>query len=303
MGNNFFFFFGILAFIFILWVMTGGPDKPISFTGPYLTPITGPGQRSEAYTLGKGSSTSDKSSGANLSDLEAQIGDLSSFGEPSEYRGLVTFSRNPSGPRSTNEKEEYVSVSVSLRADDPITITGWRLESSATGVFAVIPGGVSVPRSGAVNPVSSVALSPGETAVITSGRSPIGASFKENLCTGYLTEFQSFVPELELSCPSGQQEFRAHYPDQDDTDCLSYLWRVPRCSVVRDAPSELSNQCEDFLETLNYNSCVDRYKGESDFGGDTWRIFIGSNRELWRAEHETIRLIDASGKTVDVLAY
>jgi len=305
MSGNAFLFFGILIFIFILWVMTGGPAKPISFSGPYLHPIDGPGETAEPYSLGRGWSPlgSGSSSGVGLSTLEEQIDDLSSFGEPSEYRGLVTLNRNPSGPRNTSANKEYVSIDVSRRAGDPIVLTGWRLESAASKIGAVIPGGVEIPRSGSVNPSIAITLAPGESAVITSGRSPIGTSFRESLCTGYLGEFQSFSPELSQMCPSPQQEFKHRYADQGDSECSSYTWQLPRCSVISDAPSELSNECEDFLDELNYNSCVAEYRDVEGFAQDTWRIFIGASKELWRESHETIRLIDASGKTVDVLAY
>lgn len=306
MSGNGMLFLGVLIFIFIFWVVTGGPDKPISFSGPYLHPIDGPGQTAEPYSLGRGNNITSGitgSIGGGLSDLEKQIDDISSFGEASPYRGVVSIGRNPSGPRSTDPKEEYISVSVSRRAANTINVTGWKLESSSSEVVAVIPSGVEVPRSGSVNTVSPVVLSPGQTMVVTSGRSPIGTSFRENICTGYLGEFQSFTPDLDMSCPTASQEFSRRYNDADDDECRSFLWRVPQCSVVSEAPSELSNACENFLESLNYNSCVAEYRDDADFAGDTWRVFIGSNRELWRENHETIRLVDSEGKTVDVFAY
>lgn len=300
MSSNAVFFLGVLIFIFVLWVITGGPAKPFSFAGPYLKPIHGPGQVAEPYDLRAGTSTSSNGSSGSFFDLEAQIQDLSSYGEASEYRGKVAFSRNPSGPRGTSAKEEYVSISVSSRVKDPITFTGWKLESSASKVSVVIPAGVEVPRSGSVNQLGPIMASGGDTLIVTSGRSPVGASFRENLCTGYLSEFQDFAPELAQECPSAQYEVRERGGGQE---CVDYAFTVPRCSVVPKVPQELSNQCEDILGDLNYNSCAARHLSGPDFFGDTWRVFLGSSKELWRENHETIRLIDAEGKTVDVLAY
>ncbi len=301
MSSNAVFFFGVLVFIFVLWAITGGPSKPFSFAGPYLKPISGPGQVAEPYDLkrGSGSSTGSGASGSFF-DLEAQIDDLSSFGEASTYRGLVSISRNPSGPRNTDAKQEYLSLSVSRRASDPITFSGWKLESAATEVAVTIPQGVEVPHSGKVNSLSNITLNPGDTAIITSGRSPIGVSFRENLCTGYLSEFQDFSPDLDQDCPSAQSEIRAAGGDEE---CIDFSYTVPRCSVVSRAPSSLSNSCENLLGDLNYNSCAARHVDEPSFIGGTWRVFLGNSQELWRENHETIRLLDAEGKTVDVLAY
>jgi hypothetical protein len=43
------FFLVLLGFLFILWVYTGGSSKPISYSGLYITPITGLGQTQVGY--------------------------------------------------------------------------------------------------------------------------------------------------------------------------------------------------------------------------------------------------------------
>lgn len=298
------FIIGVFVFIFIFWVLSDGPSKPISFAGPYLHPITGPGQTAKPYGISNGSGISlGGSTGGDLSGLEDQIDDLSSLGEVSEYRGIVSLSRNPSGPRGTDPKTEYVGIAVSSRAKNPVSITGWRLESSATKVTATIPSGVEVPRSGSVHTVASIVVLPGEVAIVASGRSPIGASFHENMCTGYLGEFQEFAPELDTMCPTGAQEYQARFNANPDSACRSYFSDVAQCSTVSRVPSTLSDECKEAAGGLNYNACVDRWRGATGFSGGTWRVFLGKDAELWRDTHETIRLLDSAGKTVDVLAY
>ena len=298
------FIVGIFVFIFIFWVISGGPSKPISFAGPYLHPITGPGQTAKPYGISNGSGISiGGSAGGNLSSLEEQIDDLSSLGELSEYRGLVALSRNPSGPRSSDPQTEHVGIALAERAKNPVSITGWRLESSATKVTATIPSGVEVPRSGSVHTVASIVLLPGEVAIITSGRSPIGASFHENICSGYLGEFQEFAPALDKKCPTGVQEYQARFNASPDSACRTYLSDVDQCSAVSRVPSSLSDECKEAATGLNYNACVDRWRGAPGFSDGMWRVFLGKDTELWRDAHETIRLLDGSGKTVDVLAY
>lgn len=296
------FFFGILLFIFVAWVATGGPEKPISFSGPYLRPVAGPGETAEPYSLNRAADEYRRGEGGSgLGALQEQLSNLGSLGEASPYRGLVSMVRSTSGVRATDPKKEYLTLQVSARAQKAITITGWQLVS-ARGVSMRIPSGTEVARSGSVNQTAPIALAPGSKAIVTSGRSPVGVSFRENLCTGYLGEFQTFLPALPKACPSASEELAR--ADLDERSCSDYARRIPRCSVVSDPPSDLSRSCEDFLEdTLTYNACVAEHRDDAGFAGATWRVFLGSGKELWRADHETIRLLDETGKTVDVLAY
>jgi hypothetical protein len=45
------------------------------------------------------------------------------------------------------------------------------------------------------------------------------------------------------------------------------------------------------------------YQYRTDFRKNTWRLFLGVNELLWNNQHDVIRLLDASGRTVDVLVY
>ena len=49
MRTDLWLYFGIIIFFFILWVYSGGPAHPISFAGPYITPITDVGVSSTGY--------------------------------------------------------------------------------------------------------------------------------------------------------------------------------------------------------------------------------------------------------------
>lgn len=40
-----------LVMIYIAWIVTGGPSRPISKTGPYITPITRSGEESQGYRV------------------------------------------------------------------------------------------------------------------------------------------------------------------------------------------------------------------------------------------------------------
>lgn len=40
-----------LLMIYVAWVVTGGPTRPISTAGPYITPVTRPGEESQGYRV------------------------------------------------------------------------------------------------------------------------------------------------------------------------------------------------------------------------------------------------------------
>ncbi len=303
------FFLGILAFIFLIWLATGGPSRPISFAGPYLTPITTVGDRSEAYgdhITGDSIKSSLFDSTNDLKDLEEQLKDARVFGEVSPYRGQVTLSRSSSGARATNSRDEYIAIQHTGRTDEDIYISGWQVVSVATGNRAIIPLGTKTIRTGQLNQTAAIALSSGDDAILTSGRSPTGLSFKENMCTGYLEQNQTFEPGLSNSCPAPDEEFETYYANAlSDDACYEYITdELDQCVAQSNPPRRLSSGCRSFVEDrLSYNGCVNTHQYESDFSEDTWRIYLGSSKELWKQERESIKLLDAQGKTVDLITY
>lgn len=306
MKGDSFAFFAILIVIFLVWAATGGPSRPISFAGPFLTPVQNVGGRSDAY----GSTDTDRytlfgdlrSAERKLESLTKELRSVEAFGEPSVHRGSVRLSRARAS--ENRARDEYVTISVSGSA--PVSITGWKLVSSATGAYGVIGSGVEVVRTGQLNSTSAIVLNPGDEAHIFSGRSPIGLSFRENVCSGYLEEDEDFVPSLKKACPLPRDEFERFYPNAlGEDDCYNFIrTEVDRCVTVEKVPNDLSYACRNFIkEKLTYNGCVSLHQNDSRFKEDTWRVYLGSTRELWKESRESIKLLDASGKTVDLITY
>jgi hypothetical protein len=154
--------------------------------------------------------------------------------------------------------------------------------------------------------VQDIVLLPGNSAYVISGRSPIGASFEENKCIGYFGNYQTFYPSLPLTCPAPSQELMAYSGDTyiRDNSCIQYVNSVSRCAAVLTPPSTLSGSCQSFLvKYLNYNGCVAAHQSDSDFNGTVWHIYLGRTTPLWRSSNEVVKLLDASGKTVDAFSY
>ncbi|MES2931745.1 MAG: hypothetical protein V4682_03560 [Patescibacteria group bacterium] len=302
------FFLGVLAFFFILWFATGGPTKPISFAGPYITPITDIDSVQQGYG---DTPTVDFRSGSVWSNLMSGSfsggANLGGVSNPSPYRGQVRVS-GTGGTGSEDPEREYVTLRVS--GTDSIDITGWRLVSGASGRGARIPEGAALPRSGRVNDTGRIVLNPGDEAIVVTGEAPTGVSFKENKCTGYFMSRQEFYPSLSNQCPSPYQEFEKHYSGNElrDDKCYTLMRSSTSCRTPSD--SGVSNACTALIDDyLTYNGCVEHHKTDSDFAGDTWRIYLeyensrGRSDELWKSSRDAVKLLDTEGRTVDLYTY
>ena len=236
-------------------------------------------------------------------ELQKRLQAAKTFGEPSPYRGKVRISE---GGASETPPKEYIHMEVTSETTAPISLGGWSLQSAPTGIRAYIPRGSNLFVLNDVNPVSDIILNPGALAIVSSGASPLGVSFRENKCTGYLGSLQTFTPALSRSCPPSAEslpltpENVRTYGDQ----CFDFIQELPPCTFPRDVPDTISPACRIFLSnTLSYNGCFAKYRQESDFARNSWRIYLNAPGELWRNTHDVIRLLDADGKTVDVISY
>ncbi|HEX5774729.1 MAG TPA: hypothetical protein VFY28_02075 [Candidatus Paceibacterota bacterium] len=324
MSSDGVFFLGVLLFFFFVWLAGGGPARPISFAGPYITPITNVDQTQAGYgstkdwlggipdafssgLSGLGSSFKDTESRlleaqAELRRLESAARDLEVFGDPSPYKDQVDI---VSVSASNTVQDEYVTIQMSANAPEPLTITGWRLKSMASGKSATIPEGTELPRTG-VNQTGAIVLRPGDQAIIATSDSPIGVSFRENKCVGYFAQRQSFTPSLWSSCPSPLAEFERYYEGNrlKDDRCYSYVQSLPLCTAVNDPPSDLSFACENLVEDyLDYRGCVDAHRLDAGFTQNRYRVFLERSSKLWKTSREAIRLLDENGKTVDLYTY
>ncbi|MBI4065938.1 hypothetical protein HY412_01980 [Candidatus Kaiserbacteria bacterium] len=311
------FFIGVFVFIFLIWIATGGPLHPISFAGPKLSlpgalgggtylslPRAPYGVDGNNISL-PGSSSGESSQ--NNSDIPqpSSLGG-STFGQLSPYRNIVRMNHYVSGAGSLDPANEYIEISVAQNAGIPVDISGWRIVSDAGGNVSTIPKGTEVPTSGIVNASDNIVLTPGVRATITSGRSPIGASFRENKCIGYFSSFQRFYPQLPQNCPTPSNELASRYGPGyiRDTACIDYMDKISRCQVMLSPPVYVSNACQSFMvQYLNYNGCVSAHKNDADFLGDMWRVYLGRTTSMWRTRHEVVKLLDINGKTVDAFSY
>jgi hypothetical protein len=323
--NETWFFVGLLVFILVVWIALGGPTRGVSFSFPTIS--YAPGEA--ATTSGGGALALPRApfgvggASIHLPDIYAGIGGSGAPGSGSSkplitvpgvvlpalstYSGRVRLG-SVVNASSSDATSEYLRLSVVDDRGPSIDITGWQLISGATYKNAFIPRGTLLPASGVVNATSDIVLDPGDSAIIVSGTSPVGGSFRESTCTGYFGSTQAFTPPLAASCPSAADDLAAYYgtPYIHDPSCIDYARTLPRCRIPVSGTGNLTLTCQDFLDTyMNYTGCVAAHQNNADFASKTWRIYLGRSTKnpLWRSTHEVVELLDRNGLLVDALSY
>jgi hypothetical protein len=234
-----------------------------------------------------------------VSDLQSQLQNIND----SKYKGLVSLEYVN---RGADAESEYIVLRMSDNATTSVPITGWTLHSLSSGVSVTIPFGTQLYFSGVQDIEDAIVLYPGDIAYVITGVSPIGYSFLINKCSGYLSQFQTFIPYISTQCPLAQNEDLSSIPKTiDNNACFDYIDSYPPCKTQTDPlPNNWSEQCVNFItEKLNYSSCVDTHKSDADFYQKDWRIYLARSSPIWQNEREDIVLYDNSGKVVDELKY
>ena len=209
--------------------------------------------------------------------------------------------------KETNPDEEYIEIKADKKNKSPMKITGWKLKGKNSIDVLIGKGASYIYASIASQPQEDIYLKPGEKAVIATGASPLGTSFKLNKCAGYFEQFNEFTPELDTECPLLRDEEPPSGISNND-QCLDYIDRVSSCSTVVSIPykysSKLSSSCQDYvLQNANYKTCLEKHKNDSDFYLPEWRIYIGRSEELWKKKRETITLYDDKNNIIDSKSY
>jgi len=315
---------GALLLAGLLWLFTGGLSGIISFVrtvpnpidiiwgddareykvrlpweleaprGPDISGLTGVSDEGGAHV-----SEELRSLEGRYRELETQAEESEKFGAPSSLRGQVRLSIGSA--RERDVRAEYLEISV--RED--VSLAGWSVQSVLSGVRVFLPPAVSpLPSQGGNARV--VVLEAGERAIISSGPSPLGVSFQENACTGYLGEGRTFTPSLEQSCPSATElapltiDTLQYYGSQ----CIDYARTLPSCTTPSSLPSSLTPGCRAYIaETFSYAGCVRKLGGFPSFDSPMWRLYLNSSVQFWDDAHDVIRLLDARGLTVDAVSY
>jgi hypothetical protein len=221
----------------------------------------------------------------------------------SQYKGIVTLSYIN---RSKDPSQEYVVIKVRDDAKESIPVTGWVLKSINTGNQVSIPKATYLFFTGMLNVEENILLVAGDTLYLTTGISPNGSSFKVNKCSGYLGQFQTFIPYFNNNCPAPRNEDLSSIPKLlVNSDCLDYIDSMNRCRIQTETlPINWGTECKNFIiDKINYPSCINTHKNDKDFYEKEWRVYLKRGENLWKDRREIVVLYDNDGKIVDTLKY
>lgn len=221
----------------------------------------------------------------------------------SRYKGLVTLSYIN---RGATPSQEYVVIRTSGTATTTINVTGWMLKSTSTGATVSIPKATYLYFDRMQNSEENIYLDKQDTLYLVTGTSPNGTSFKVNKCSGYLGQFQTFIPSLNNNCPLPRNENTSSIPRSPNNDaCLDYIDAFPACRIqTTNLPITWSYECTRFIyDKINYSSCVNTHKDDKDFYGHELRVYLKRNEKIWKNKREHVILYDETGKIVDSLSY
>lgn len=311
--------------LILLWFLQGGTSAVVHAAQNFSNPFSGMfgGQTGGATSLQLPWQPTDLTRGPDISDYVAQSEQQQSggptqnasqgdgqaqptpSGTPSPYVGAVHLSLGDA--QASDPSLEYVQLLAGYSISSPVVISGWSLQSALSGARVFIPEGAPDFVMGIVNNVVPVMLSAGDTASITTGASPVGVSFEENMCSGYLRELRTFTPDIASECPSPKSSLpeTAENLQKYGSACFDYVGSLFACHFPGTAlPGSLSPACQSFIvNTYSYNGCVNNFRYDSSFHLSSWHLYLNHAIELWGNTHDVIRLLDAQGYVVDSLSY
>jgi len=299
----------------VLWFLSGGPDRGATQQGgaaATTSPSSGIAGYFSAYTNNQSGSTETVLRSPRVrpeikNPLEKESEQTQETKKISLYQDKISIERGTA--TYTDPSAEYLVLTNDRKNKEKINISGWSITSSATGKNITIGEASYLPYTSKTNPQQPIFLSPGDKAYVTTGRSPIGTSFRTNLCTGYFEQFQDFKPSLKNECPRivNEENFKIKIsgPNALNDACIDFIERMRTCTInAKPLPLTMQYECSSFINSeINYQTCVTNHKNEEDFYKSEWRIFLNRDEELWKAKRETIRLLDADGKVIDSLSY
>jgi len=244
-----------------------------------------------------------------IQKIEKEVKKKEEESKRSPYYKKVSMS-GVSGVNNPDPNKEYITLYTNIPKGEKIKITGWYLKSETTGNWMSI-GKASLLPFPFTKTESDVVLQAGDRVTVTKGFSPIGISFRTNICTGYFEENREFSPSLYQQCPRPTDENLPKFStDLDRNDeCLDLIERIPVCttkdsSFTRTLPDTVTQSCKTYITTqINYNSCVSKHLGDTDFPGNEYRIYLNRFGPLWRAKREIIHLYDQDDLVVSTISY
>jgi len=155
---------------------------------------------------------------------------------------------------------------------------------------------------------TSIVMPPASTVSITTGNNNYPYNFRENSCTAYLNQNQSFTPGISGSCYRGSDYSTTELLNRGfNTECVDYIRSLNSCRISTipfDKQLKIKDACIQFItDNISYSGCVARWRDTKDFLKNTWHIFMRRTNKFWDDRHDYAVLRDANRLIVDEFSY
>ncbi len=191
-------------------------------------------------------------------------------------------------------------------SETPVVLDGWKLRSESD--IIVIPKAVEYYR-GSVGGEKNITLRKGDRVSLYSNSGAIFGGFRVNKCMGYLTKAYNFIPSFYAGCPAVQERITQQKLGEFSSTCIAYVRSLSSCDTPpADPPVPVFDYaCRQFLRTLNYDTCVERFGNDGNFLSNDWKVWLGGvtggSRNIVNSRHDKIQLIAGDGTIVDEYIY
>lgn len=312
--------FRVIIFIIIVlgFIALGLSERGVDFSFDFSNPGT-------FSTSQPGSAPRDLNDDGTIDDREREIADIEDEIEDIEkditefaqspYADVVTLRQHTA--RDRDAQDEYIDIEIDRDLSEPLSLTGWKLTGQENNISVTLGRVAFIPDYDRTQ--QEIRVEAGQTVHILTRRSPIRDSFRTNVCTGYLSEDRTFKPSLRRECPNlltedilsplgiDLEDVEDDIHDgrsNTDTRCYRAIDRLSTCREPNTIPDDISRRCEDFLDDIGYEWCVETYNAQTNFFTDEWYVYLRSSFEdLWGNDDDTITLFDQNGRIVDSISY
>ncbi len=179
-----------------------------------------------------------------------------------------------------------------------VNVSGWKIKGNSGEL--IVPRAVPLYEPSGLGVENDVILKNGEEFIVYSGQSAIGLNLRLNKCLGYLQNYNSFDPPLPTNCPAPSS-----YTGFSGLSgkCQDYVSSLGGCRLPESNPDIPPNDyaCRDFLDTINYKGCFDKYRYDSDFFSNEW--WAWSSLSFLDERHDKVLLYDQKGLLADLYQY
>ncbi|MEK7555639.1 MAG: hypothetical protein AAB516_02365 [Patescibacteria group bacterium] len=233
--------------------------------------------------------------------LDSQIPSGFTREQLSPYFQKITVSSVSPNRSQSISSYSTIRLSSGISGEEIINITGWKIKSNRKEI--IIPQAVGIYSPLNWEPETDIILSKGNYVYIYSNKSAFNRNLRLNKCVGFLENIYDFIPSLPQNCPSIS---RSEY-NYLSGECQSYILslrgcELPKVSFSNSLPgTSEGNACREFLNTISHGSCFKKYRNDSDFFSNEWRVWI--NADILDSQHDRILLYDKIGLLVDEYSY